>query len=50
MCLKESMLAKPLIHIICHYWYFLNGDFRFQVKVCDGYHGFRRKAMNFNKR
>ena len=24
--------------IICHYWYFLRIDFRFQLKVCNGFH------------
>ena len=30
---KTNSLCK---HIICHYWYFLEIDFRFQPKVCDG--------------
>ena len=24
--------------IVCHYWYFFEIDFRFQLKVCDGCH------------
>ena len=24
--------------VICHYWYFLKIDFRFQPKLCDGCH------------
>ena len=30
--------------IICHYWYFLNINFRFRLKVCDGCHDLMQKA------
>ena len=29
--------------IICHYWYFLNINFRFQLEVCSGCHNLSRK-------
>ena len=28
---------------ICHYWYFLKINFRFQPKVCDSYHSITQK-------
>ena len=34
--------------IICHYWYFLEINFRFQAKLCDGYHDLLQKATSFN--
>ena len=34
--------------IICHYWYFLEMNFRFHSKVCDGCHDLMQKAMSFN--
>ena len=34
--------------IICHYWYFLNINFKFQPEVCNGCHNLMQKAMNFN--
>ena len=34
--------------IICHYWYFLDTDFKFQTEVCYGCHDFMQKAMSFN--
>ena len=32
--------------IICHYRYFLEINFRFQSKVCDGCHDLMQKAMS----
>ena len=34
--------------IICHYWYFLEITFSFQLKVCDGCHSLMEKAMSSN--
>ena len=31
--------------VICHHWYFLNINFRFQSEVC---HDLMQKAMSFN--
>ena len=31
--------------IICHYWYFLETNFRFQPKVCDGCYGLMQNTM-----
>ena len=35
-------------HIICHYWYFHEINFRFQPKVCKECHDLMLKAMSFN--
>ena len=34
--------------IICHYWYFLEINFRFQLNVCDGSHDMTQKYISFN--
>ena len=34
--------------IICHYWYFLDINFEFQIDVYNGGHNLTQKAMNFN--
>ena len=34
--------------IICHYWYFPEIDFKYQLKVCDGCHDLMQNAMNCN--
>ena len=34
--------------VICHYWYFLNINFRFQPEVCNGCHDLMQKGMSFN--
>ena len=34
--------------ITCHYWYFLEINFKFQPKVCNGYHDLMQKAMSSN--
>ena len=33
--------------IVCHYWYFININFRFQPEVCNGCHDLMQKAMSF---
>ena len=33
---------------ICHYWYFLNKNFKYEPNLCNGCHGLMEKAMNFN--
>ena len=33
---------------ICHYWYFLNKDFKFQPYVCYGYHDLLMMSMNLS--
>ena len=42
---KTDFLCKC---IICHCWYFLNIDFKFQSEACNGCHDLIQKAMNFN--
>ena len=32
----------------CHYWYFLNINFRFQPEVCNGFHDLMQKVKGFN--
>ena len=31
---------------ICHYWYFLNKGFKFQINLCNGYHDLLMMSMN----
>ena len=33
---------------LCHYWYFLDKDFMYEIYLCNGYHDSVQKAMNFN--
>ena len=35
--------------IICHYWFFLRINFRFQPSACDGCHNMTPKSINFDK-
>ena len=33
---------------ICHYWYFKDIGFRYELYLCNGCHNLMRKAMSFN--
>ena len=33
---------------ICHYWYFLDENFKYEPYLCNGCHDLIQKAMNFN--
>ena len=33
---------------ICHYWYFLDKNFKYEPYLCNGCHNLMQKAMNFN--
>ena len=33
---------------ICHYWYFKNIGFKYEIYLCNGYHDIMQKAMSFN--
>ena len=33
---------------ICHYWYFLDKNFKDEPYLCNGCHDLMQKAMNFN--
>ena len=33
---------------ICLYWYFLNEDYKFQLNVCNRYHGLLLISMNLS--
>ena len=33
---------------ICHYWYFEDIGFKYELYLCNGCHGLMQKAMNFN--
>ena len=33
---------------ICHYWYFLDKNFKYGPYLCNGCHDLIQKAMNFN--
>ena len=42
---KSSGLIKS---VICHYWYFLDVNLKFQWEVRNGCHGLMQKTMNLN--
>ena len=33
---------------ICHYWYFLDKGFKYELHLCNACHDLRQKAINFN--
>ena len=33
---------------ICHYWYFKDIGFKYELYLCNGCHDLMQKAMNFN--
>ena len=33
---------------ICHYWYFLDKNFKYEPYLCNAFHDLKQKAMNFN--
>ena len=33
---------------ICHYWYFLDKNVKYEPYLCNGCHDLMQKAMNFN--
>ena len=33
---------------ICHYWYFLDKNFKYEPYLCNGCHDLMQKAKNFN--
>ena len=33
---------------MCHYWYFLDKGFKFQLDVCNGYHDVFMMSININ--
>ena len=33
---------------ICHYWYFVDKNFEYELYLCNGCHDLIQKAMNFN--
>ena len=33
---------------ICHYWYFLDKNFKYETNLCNGCHDSMQKAINFN--
>ena len=33
---------------ICHYWYFLDRNFKYEPYLCNGCHDLIQKALNFN--
>ena len=33
---------------ICHYWYFKDVDFKYELYLCNGCHGLMQKAVSFN--
>ena len=43
---NKSTMSREFI--ICHYQYVFDINFRFQPKVCDGYHDLMQKATSFD--
>ena len=41
-------VSRGVKRIFCHYWYFLEINFRFQTKVCDGCYDLMQNATSFN--
>ena len=33
---------------ICHYWYFLDENFKYEPYFCNGWHDLMQKAISFN--
>ena len=33
---------------LCHYWYFLDEGFKYELYLCNGCHDLMQKAINFN--
>ena len=33
---------------ICHYWYFLDKNFKYEPYLCNGFHNLMQKAGSFN--
>ena len=33
---------------VCHYWYFLDKNFKYEPYLCNNYHDLMQKAMSFN--
>ena len=33
---------------ICHYWYFKDIGFKYELYLCNGCHGLMQKVINFN--
>ena len=44
--LKKTCASKECD--ICHYWYFLDKNFKYKPYLCDGCHDLIQKAMSFN--
>ena len=38
--------SEPKVCDICHYWYFLNVDLKFQLTVCNGCHNLLMMLIN----
>ena len=47
---KRIGINKTTDCIICHYWYFLQINFRFQPQECDSCHELMQKALSFNNK
>ena len=43
-----NKISEPKKCDICHYWYFLNKDFKFQPNVCNRCHDLLMMSMNLS--
>ena len=45
--IDTNKTRSPHKCIVCHYWYFLMISFRFQLKICYGFHDMTQKYISF---
>ena len=38
---------KSKEYMLCHYWYFLDNNFRHELYLCDGCYNIMQKSINF---
>ena len=46
MDIKKTNASK--VSVICHHWYFLNKNFKYEPYLWNGCHDLIQKAINFN--
>ena len=46
--IDTNKTRKSIECYICHYWYFLNKGFKFQLNVCNRYHDLLMISMNLS--
>ena len=46
--IDANKTSKSKMCDICHYWYFLDKGFKFQMVVCNGHYNILMVSMNFS--